>query len=64
MEIKNADKVFQESSCKRCKKKNTNEEKLNYIKFGFGWDNDTVLCDECLQELNRRIVEHLADKYL
>lgn len=29
-----------------------------------GISEDTVLCDECLQELNRKIVEHLAEKNL
>lgn len=30
----------------------------------FGELNMTPICDECLQELNRKIVNHLADKHL
>ena len=36
-------------------------KKLNLIKLG---EQDIYLCDECLQELNRKIVEHLAEKNL
>ena len=39
--------------CDHCK----NKENLNFV-FAM------VLCDECLQELNRKIVEHLAEKNL
>lgn len=34
----------------------------NRIYYGVGLAMD--LCDECLQDLNIRIVEHLADKHL
>lgn len=34
-------------------------KKTNKVEFGFYYFN---LCDECLQELNRKILEHLAEK--
>ena len=43
--------------CDHCE----NKEGLNFV------DNEhsaMVLCDKCLQELNRKIVEHLAEKNL
>lgn len=30
----------------------------------FGELNMMPICDKCMQELNRKIVEHLADKHL
>lgn len=34
-------------------------EELNIIELS---EEDVYLCDNCLQELNRKIVEHLAEK--
>lgn len=43
--------------CDNCE----NEGIVNFI----GSDNSAiVLCDDCLQELNRKIVDHLAEKNL
>lgn len=38
-----------------------NKEDLNFVNTEC---SVIVLCDECLQELNRKIVEHLAEKNL
>lgn len=45
-----------EVCCDECAK---GFEELNFIGL---FEEDVYLCDKCLQELNRKIVEHLAEK--
>ena len=45
------------STCMSCKREKGYE--LNLVGFE---DEGLLLCDDCLQELNRKIVEHLAEK--
>lgn len=41
--------------CDKCFDKSENKIYIDSARFFF-------LCDDCLQELNRKIVEHLAEK--
>lgn len=59
MKIGETTYLLYECNCVNCKA-SEGAKYLNHIEFD--WHNDTVLCDDCLQELNRKIVEHLAEK--
>ena len=61
MEIKDTTYLLYECNCVNCKTCEASK-KLHLIKFG--WNSETVLCDDCLQELNRKIVDHLSEKNL
>lgn len=46
--------------CDECGKvKNVNKIVLRQLEYDVNY-----LCDKCMQELNRKIVEHLADKHI
>ena len=50
---------LEEGKCNKCKKN------YNYILVGITIDENLIyLCDNCLQEINRNIVEHLMNKYI
>ena len=50
---------LEEGKCSKCKKN------YNYVLVGIAIDKNLIyLCDTCLQEINRNIVEHLANKYI
>ena len=50
---------LEEGKCNKCKKN------YNYILVGITIDENLIyLCDNCLQEINRNIVEHLVNKYI
>lgn len=40
------------------------EEEYTKTIIDFGELNLMLICDKCMQELNRKIVNHLADKHL
>ena len=51
--------VIEEGKCNKCKKN------YDYVLVGIAIDKNLIyLCDSCLQEINRSIVEHLASKYI
>ena len=48
---------LEEGKCNKCKKN------YDYILVGIAIDENLIyLCDNCLQEINKNIVEHLASK--
>ena len=49
---------------RRCEGCNCSNDERELTLIGFRHVNGTCLCDECLQELNRKIVDHLAEKNL
>ena len=50
---------LEEGKCNKCKKN------YNYILVGIAIDENLIyLCDICLQEINRSIVNYLASKYI
>ena len=50
---------LEEGKCNKCKKN------YNYILVGITIDENLIyLCDICLQEINRSIVNYLASKYI
>ena len=50
---------LEEGKCNKCKKN------YNYVLVGIAIDENLIyLCDTCLQEINRNIVEHLMNKYI
>lgn len=53
--VKNGDKL----NCENCKE----EQTKNILRIDVLY-KEIVLCDKCLQELNRKIVECLAEKHL
>ena len=49
-------------TCSACTKlKSGKSKKINVVEL---YDDTICLCDNCLQELNRKIVEHLVEKNL
>ncbi len=55
----NSDLLFDLRRCEGC---NCTNEQKRLTLIGFGKVNGTCLCDNCLQELNRKIVEYLTEK--
>ena len=50
---------LEEGKCNKCKKN------YDYVLVGIAIDKNLIyLCDNCLQEINRDIVEYLANKYI
>ena len=50
---------LEKRKCNKCKKN------YDYVLVGIAIDENLIyLCDTCLQDLNRSIVEHLASKYI
>ena len=50
---------LEEGKCNKCKKN------YNYVLVGIAIDKNLIyLCDTCLQEINRNIVNYLASKYI
>ena len=50
---------LEEGNCNKCKKN------YDYVLVGIAIDENLIyLCDNCLQEINKNIVEHLASKYI
>ena len=50
---------LEEGKCNKCKKS------YDYVLVGIAIDENLIyLCDNCLQEINKGIVEYLADKYI
>ena len=50
---------LEEGKCNKCKKS------YDYVLVGITIDKNLIyLCDTCLQDFNRNIVEHLASKYI
>ena len=50
---------LEEGKCNKCKKN------YDYVLVGIAIDENLIyLCDNCLQDLNRNIVEHLTSKYI
>ena len=50
---------LEEGKCNKCKKN------YNYVLVGIAIDKNLIyLCDTCLQDLNRNIVNYLASKYI
>ena len=50
---------LEEGKCNKCKKN------YDYVLVGIAIDKNLIyLCDNCLQEINRNIVEHLMNKYI
>ena len=50
---------LEEGKCNKCKKN------YDYILVGIAIDENLIyLCDNCLQEINRYIVNYLASKYI
>ena len=50
---------LEEGKCNKCKKS------YDYVLVGIAIDENLIyLCDNCLQEINRDIVEYLANKYI
>ena len=50
---------LEEGKCNKCKKN------YNYVLVGIAIDKNLIyLCDSCLQEINRSIVDYLASKYI
>ena len=50
---------LEEGKCNKCKKI------YNYVLVGIAIDENLIyLCDNCLQEINRYIVNYLALKYI
>ena len=50
---------LEEGKCNKCKKS------YDYVLVGITIDENLIyLCDICLQEINRSIVEYLANKYV
>ena len=50
---------LEEGKCNKCKKS------YDYVLVGIAIDENLIyLCDNCLQEINKNIVEHLASKYI
>lgn len=61
MEIKVNKSKYKYDVCENCDKTDK-ENKINIINIaGFPF---LGLCDDCLQELNRKIVDHLEEKNL
>jgi NAD-dependent SIR2 family protein deacetylase len=52
-------KEIKKRKCNKCKKN------YDYILVGIAIDENLIyLCDTCLQEINRSIVDYLASKYI
>ena len=50
---------LEEGKCNKCKKN------YDYILVGIAIDENLIyLCDNCLQEINRSIVDYLTSKYI
>ena len=50
---------LEEGKCNKCKKN------YDYIIVGIAIDENLIyLCDNCLQEINRSIVDYLTSKYI
>ena len=50
---------LEEGKCNKCKKN------YDYVLVGIAIDKNLIyLCDSCLQEINRSIVDYLASKYI
>ena len=50
---------LENGKCNKCKKN------YNYVLVGIAIDKNLIyLCDSCLQEINRSIVDYLASKYI
>ena len=50
---------LEEGKCNKCK------NNYDYVLVGIAIDENLIyLCDNCLQEINRDIVEYLANKYI
>ena len=50
---------LEKRKCNKCKKS------YDYVLVGIAIDKNLIyLCDNCLQEINRNIVEHLMNKYI
>ena len=50
---------LEEGKCNKCK------NNYDYVLVGIAIDKNLIyLCDSCLQDLNRNIVEYLASKYI
>ena len=50
---------LEEGKCNKCK------NNYVYVLVGFAIDKNLIyLCDTCLQDLNRNIVNYLASKYI
>ena len=50
---------LEEGKCNKCKKY------YNYVLVGIAINENLIyLCDSCLQEINRSIVDYLASKYI
>ena len=50
---------LEEGKCNKCKKN------YNYVLVGIAIDKNLIyLCDSCLQDFNRNIVNYLASKYI
>ena len=50
---------LEEGKCNKCKKS------YNYVLVGIAIDENLIyLCDICLQDFNRNIVNYLASKYI
>ena len=50
---------LEEGKCNKCKKS------YDYVLVGIAIDENLIyLCDNCLQEINRSIVDYLASKYI
>ena len=50
---------LEEGKCNKCKKS------YNYVLVGIAIDKNLIyLCDSCLQDFNRNIVNYLASKYI
>ena len=50
---------LEEGKCNKCKKN------YDYVLVGIAIDENLIyLCDNCLQEINRSIVDYLTSKYI
>ena len=50
---------LEEGKCNKCKKS------YDYVLVGIAIDENLIyLCDTCLQDFNRSIVDYLASKYI
>ena len=50
---------LEKRKCNKCKKS------YDYVLVGIAIDKNLIyLCDSCLQDLNRNIVDYLASKYI
>ena len=50
---------LEEGKCNKCK------NNYDYVLVGIAIDKNLIyLCDSCLQEINRSIVDYLASKYI